>query len=179
MAKTLAIRELQTGVSSMDYVDSLLLLEPEDENGSDQEPNLDANTSPVQVPQPSHQSIDQEPVPEWCKCTCCRTMPQEIENKCCGRRNCVSQGRRFSQTLFRCRIFTTLFKEYSRHSQQTGQQQSYFSQSCLQKLRFRHTWLPWKREEENCSLLLCSLYSPALSISNRCIYGFSSLIEGH
>lgn len=51
MAKTLAIRALQRGVSSMDYEDSLLLLEPEDENGSDQEPNLDANTSPVRVPQ--------------------------------------------------------------------------------------------------------------------------------
>jgi len=64
MAKTLAIRALQRGVGSMDYVDSLLLLEPEDENGSDQEHNLDANTSPVRVPQPSRQSIDQEPVPE-------------------------------------------------------------------------------------------------------------------
>lgn len=95
MAKTLAIRALQRGVGSMDYVDSLLLLEPEDENSSDQEPDLDANTSPVRVPQPSRQSIDQEPVPEWCKCTYCRTMPQEVENKCCGRRNCVSQGRRF------------------------------------------------------------------------------------
>ena len=58
MAKTLAIRALQRGVGSMDYVDSLLLLEPEDENGSDQEPNLDANTSPVRVPQPSRQSVE-------------------------------------------------------------------------------------------------------------------------
>ena len=95
MAKTLAIKALQRGVGSMDYVDSILLLEPDDENSSDQEPDLDANTSPVRVPQPSRQSIDQEPVPEWCKCTYCRTMPQEVENKCCGRRNCVSQGRRF------------------------------------------------------------------------------------
>ena len=62
MAKTLAIRALQRGVDSMEYVDSLLHWEPEDENCSDQEDNLDVNTSPVQVPQPSRQSIDQEPV---------------------------------------------------------------------------------------------------------------------
>ena len=100
MAKTLAIRALQRGVGSMDYVDSLLLMEPEDENNaSDQELDLAedvrADASPVRVPQPSRQSIDEEPVPEWCKCSYCRTMPQDIENKCCGRRNCVSQTRRF------------------------------------------------------------------------------------
>jgi len=31
MAKTLGIRALQRGVGSMDYVESLLLMEPEDE----------------------------------------------------------------------------------------------------------------------------------------------------
>ena len=80
-------------------MDSLLLVEPEDEsNNSDQEPNLaddDDDASPLSVPPASTQVIDQEPVPEWCKCSCCRTMPQDIENKCCGRRNCVSQTRRF------------------------------------------------------------------------------------
>ena len=89
MAKKLAIRALQ----SMDYVDSLLLMEPEDvNNASDQEHDLagDADSSPVRVPQPSRQSINQEPVPEWCKYSCCRTMLQDIENKCCGRRNCIT-----------------------------------------------------------------------------------------
>ena len=96
MAKKLVIRTLQRGVGSMGYGDSLLLMEPEDENNApDQEHDLagDANTSPVRVPQPSRQSIDQEPVPEWCKCSCCHTMPQNIENKSCGWRNCVSQSR--------------------------------------------------------------------------------------
>ena len=41
MAKKLAIRALQRGVGSMDYVDSLLLMEPEDvNNASDQEHDL-------------------------------------------------------------------------------------------------------------------------------------------
>ena len=61
----------------MDYVDSLLLMEPEDEsNHSDQEPNVaDDDASPLSVPPASTQVIDQEPVPEWCNCSCCRTMP--------------------------------------------------------------------------------------------------------
>ena len=38
-----------------------------------------------------------EPVPEWCKCGQCRTMPQEIEDKCCKERSCVSLSRRFQK----------------------------------------------------------------------------------
>ena len=87
--KTLAIRALQRGVGSMDYVDSLLLMEPEDESNN--------SASPLSVPLSSTQVIDQEPVPEWWKCSCCCTMPQDMENKCCGRRNCVLQTRRFQK----------------------------------------------------------------------------------
>ena len=75
-------------------------MEPEDEsNDSDQEPNVADNdvALPRNVPSASAQPIDHEPVPEWCKCSCCGTMPQDIENKCCGRRNCVSQTRRFQK----------------------------------------------------------------------------------
>ncbi|CAH3043895.1 unnamed protein product, partial [Porites lobata] len=60
MVKTLAIRALQRSVGSMDYVDSLLLMEPEDEsNNSDQEPNVaDDDASPLSVPLSSTQVID-------------------------------------------------------------------------------------------------------------------------
>ena len=50
------------------------------------------------VPRPtSTMENSSEPVPEWCKCGQCRTMPQEIENKCCNQRSCVSLCRRFQK----------------------------------------------------------------------------------
>ena len=36
---------------------------------------------------------------------------------------------------------------------------------------FRHPWLPWKKEEESCSLLLCTLHSPTLPFCDGYIYG--------
>ena len=36
-----------------------------------------------------------EPVPEWCKCGHCRRMSQEVENRCCSSRDCVSLSARF------------------------------------------------------------------------------------
>lgn len=36
-----------------------------------------------------------EPVPEWCKCGHCRRMSQEVENRCCNSRDCVSLSARF------------------------------------------------------------------------------------
>ena len=36
-----------------------------------------------------------EPVPEWCKCGHCRTMSQEVENRCCNSRDYVSLSARF------------------------------------------------------------------------------------
>ena len=75
----------------MEYVDFLLLMETEDKNAFDQEDeDVKANALPVRVPQPSGQFIDQESVPKWCRCGCCRTMPQDVQNKCCGLSNCTS-----------------------------------------------------------------------------------------
>ena len=51
MIKALAIKALQRGVGSMEYVDSLLLMELEDKNASDQEDEDEqCNALPVRVP---------------------------------------------------------------------------------------------------------------------------------
>lgn len=180
MAKTLAIRALQRGVGSMDYVDSLLLMEPEDESkNSDQEPNVadDDDASPLCVPPASTQVIDQEPVPEWCNCSCCRAMPQDMENKCCGRRNCVSQTRRFrklcldTEYLLLCAKNTAdIRNDWQDSSSRTFHKAAY-------RNYFRHPWLPWKKEEESCSLLLCTLHSPTLTFCHGYIYGVPTAMK--
>ncbi|KAL9976899.1 hypothetical protein ACROYT_G014240 [Oculina patagonica] len=53
MAKKLAIIALQKGVGNMDFVDSLLIMEPEDDDSTDQEHDVAGDGSPVRVPQAS------------------------------------------------------------------------------------------------------------------------------
>ena len=57
-----------------------------------------ASNSAMANPRPtSSLENSPEPVPEWCKCGQCRKMPQEIENKSCNQRSCVSLSRRFQK----------------------------------------------------------------------------------
>ena len=63
----------------MEYVDSLLIME-DDEDYADNDRG--EGTASSGNPQPPHS----EPIPEWC-----------IENKCCGLRKCVTLTRRFQK----------------------------------------------------------------------------------
>lgn len=105
MIKKLCVRSLQRGVGSMDYIHGLLIME--DDGDSDQEdPSGGQGTQfpsesvsgeaslPPTNPEPH--SSSESPMP-WCKCRVCTVMPQEIENKCCGRRRCVTSYSRFSK----------------------------------------------------------------------------------
>ena len=40
--------------------------------------------------------LHQTPLP-WCKCGVCIVIPQQVENKCCGQRRCVTTFARFSK----------------------------------------------------------------------------------
>ena len=121
MGKKLAIRALQRGIGSMDLIDMLLIMEdPYESRIAPLATPLDASelpaaslgssvikpTPPLALnpvgatagPRPtSSLENSPEPVPEWCKCGQCRTMPQQIENKCCNQRSRVSLTRRFSK----------------------------------------------------------------------------------
>ena len=48
------------------------------------------NHNPTQDPPPAE-------VPSWCKCGKCRPMSQEVENKCCKQKNCITLSSRFGK----------------------------------------------------------------------------------
>lgn len=118
MLRKLAIRSLRRGIGSMDYIDSLLIMEDdlddEDENDRMDEfggpsehvdPNVDGmqgsrDTAPSSLDRSTDLSQDSNSpagVPDWCKCGQCRPMPQEVENKCCGQKKCITRSSRFTK----------------------------------------------------------------------------------
>jgi hypothetical protein len=92
----------------MDYIDTLLIMEDDlddtenvgelwqssTERPHEETPTQDAGNSqnPVPYPDPTSSSV-----PDWCDCGRCRPMPQEIENKCCKLKKCITHSSRFSK----------------------------------------------------------------------------------
>ena len=97
MVRKLAIRSLRRGIGSMDYIHTLLIMEDDlDEPSPDVlslecNSNATVNVSPAQVPSGGQHVVD------WCVCGNCRPMPQEIENKCCRLKDCITTTDRFSK----------------------------------------------------------------------------------
>ena len=98
MVKKLAIRGLRRGVGSMDFIHSLLIMEDdlEDDDAGDEFNKGDDGTGDATGPSDPGPS-GSIPIPEWCVCGCCRPMPQDIENKCCRQRNCLTNSARFTK----------------------------------------------------------------------------------
>lgn len=95
MTRKLCIRSLWQGTGSMDYIHSLLLMEDDlDEDGEATGASTSTKQTCVQAPDPEPGPSSDSRLP-WCKCGICQVMPQEIENKCCGQRRCVT-----NHTLF-------------------------------------------------------------------------------
>ena len=88
MVRQLCVRALSQGIGSMEYVDSLHIMEDDDNDVESGEDPKGSGGS-----QPPHS----EPTPDWCKCGHCQPMSQEIENKCCGLRKCITTSRRFEK----------------------------------------------------------------------------------
>ena len=109
--KKLCIRSLQQGVGSMGFVDSLLIMEDDNTDDELDAVSPEASAAPIsaaaQAIPSTHPHISahiptpprpvEEPLPDWCKCGNCHTMPQEIENICCKNRNCQGTKRRFAK----------------------------------------------------------------------------------
>ena len=89
----------------MDFIQGLLIMEDDlDEGHEEDESNVTPTPStstdlacssnagtPDPEPSPSNYAIP------WCKCGVCQIMPQEIEDKCCGLRRCITTHARFSK----------------------------------------------------------------------------------
>ena len=112
MVKKLAIRSLRRGIDSMDYINMLLIMEDDLDEDDERLGGFGgpSDESPLgQGVNPSHshshsQSQDLNPTPDPipasvpdCKYGKCRPMPQEVENKCCQQKKCITNTSCFSK----------------------------------------------------------------------------------
>ena len=108
MVRKLAVRGLRRGIGSMDYIHTLLIMEDDldetehdedmgafEEDSGELHNDKDQTHSSAGPPEP-HNPLPTS-APDWCVCGYCRPMPQEIENKCCRQRNCITLISRFAK----------------------------------------------------------------------------------
>ena len=88
----------------MDFIHGLLIMEDDldDDNNADNSTgdtptSLAPQDTPVSGGHPDPQTPDGSASPPWCKCSKCRVTPQDIENRCCGQRRCVTTHARFTK----------------------------------------------------------------------------------
>lgn len=89
----------------MGYIDTLLIMEDdldEDENlGEFGQSSTEQPTTSRQMTQDSenqYQAVASvSGIPNRCVCCRCRPMPQEVENKCCKLKNCITLSSRFTK----------------------------------------------------------------------------------
>ena len=93
----------------MDYIHGLLIMEGEDSDNESEYNDVYRETlvseavDSDQSPGAAGITPGTEPLPgpststPWCKCGVCIPMAQQIENKCCGQRRCVTTFARFSK----------------------------------------------------------------------------------
>ena len=86
----LCVMTLSRGVGSNEYVNSLLIMEDDEDNTDN---DRGEGTASSGDPQPPYR----ERIPDWCKLRPCQHMPQEIENKYCGLIKCVTSTRHFQK----------------------------------------------------------------------------------
>ena len=97
--KKLCVRSLRWGIGSLDYIDSLLIMENNDKDNDNNEIDIAEAHSPATEAsiaiKPPLQPIplqEQGPRPEWCVCGNCRNMPLEVEKVCCRKKTVMQKN---------------------------------------------------------------------------------------
>ena len=87
---------MRRGIGSMDYIDSLLIME--DDLDEDQD-NLGEFGESSMIGNDNNDPSEQDVynTPDWCVCGRCRPMPQEVENKCRKLKKCITLTSRLSK----------------------------------------------------------------------------------
>ena len=105
--KKLCIRSLRWGIGSLDYIDSLLIMEDNNKDNDNDEVDITEAHSPATEASiaitPPLQPIplqEQGPRPEWCVCGNCRNIPLEVEKACCRKKNCDAKKPRFKKSVW-------------------------------------------------------------------------------
>ena len=100
LVRKLAIRSLCRGIGSIDFIDSLLIMEEDQDVGKLGESSMKENENndpPERDASNEHTESTSMSTPDWCVCGKCRLMPQEIENKCCKLKRCITITLRFNK----------------------------------------------------------------------------------
>ena len=116
--KKLCIRSLRWGIGSLDYIDSLLIMEDNDKDNDNDKVDIAEAHSPATEASiamtPPLQPIPlqgQGPRPEWCVCGNCRNVPLEVEKLCCRKKNCDAKKPRFKKSVFGPSLSSTVSKK--------------------------------------------------------------------
>ena len=149
--KKLCIRSLRWGIGSLDYIDSLLIMEDNDKDNDEvviaevHSPATEASiaiTPPLQPIPPQGQG----PRPEWCVCGNCRNMPLEVEKVCCRKKNCDAKKTRFKKLYFDPHYLELSVKSSARERRRQG-------------------------KEESCTIMCCEKNPCTLPIFHRHLHG--------
>ena len=89
----------------MDYIDTLLIMEDDLVEVEDLGEFGQSSSGQPTTSRPMTQDSENQDqavasvsgIPDWCVCSRCRPMSQEVENKCCKLKNCIALSSRFTK----------------------------------------------------------------------------------